>query len=657
MLLLTSISQKNSKADDMGEFGRALSVRNFIEVLRFANCPEPPRFYAEFVMRESDGAEVPFTASDHKSLFFTALVEARSVKNGPSDKECGSLTKPLGQSNPGTPEGTPRKGGAGGGIAMELYGAAGANLLAMGLPGGAVGVEVAIKGLCQLEEWQSAYSRILADCRAIHESNKTESKSIYSDSVLRARRRIAGNAVYRQEVLRFDREQQRFVDAEVLDIQQAHLEKFEEKMASQRLVMDDAKPNLSPAETRAAEEAERVRAELAQMRLQRLEEAAANAALDDASSIGTATFASSSDLARAKTFGQSVSTCSRRRSFGSVSSSRSKSLSVKSKGRQGFALPKKKKKSFARDAEFDKRLIATVHQRRVIASQSLIGSGAYIEARGSTPNCSVGAATPLIMAARFGDKAMAKMLLKMKANVHAEDAVGWDSLMSAVNTGNIQLSQMLLRHRASTAHTAKDGTSPLMVACRQGHTKIAIALLMEDDVVASHQSDDGKSALSLATQFGRSLCVDALLSAKVDVDTCDIYGDTPLHQASRNGFSDIATALLDAEADPGIQNESGKTPLDVAKSNRDNRLVSLLQEPNARGRQRVLKTFKNAQHMLLMQVRGTDALPRLSNTSAANDADRQALQGKLMQLKSKREAKEKAKQEKELVCLVAAIYF
>ena len=81
-----------------------------------------------------------------------------------------------------------------------------------------------------------------------------------------------------------------------------------------------------------------MRAELAQMRLQRLEEAAANAALDDASSIGTATFASSSDLARAKTFGQSVSTCSRRRSFGSVSSSRSKSLSVKSKGRQGFVL-------------------------------------------------------------------------------------------------------------------------------------------------------------------------------------------------------------------------------------------------------------------------------------------------------------------------------
>ena len=37
--------------------------------------------------------------------------------------------------------------------------------------------------------------------------------------------------MYRQEVLRFDREQQRFVDAEVLDIQQAHLEKFEEKVS------------------------------------------------------------------------------------------------------------------------------------------------------------------------------------------------------------------------------------------------------------------------------------------------------------------------------------------------------------------------------------------------------------------------------------------
>ena len=42
---------------------------------------------------------------------------------------------------------------------------------------------------------QASYTRILDDCWAVHESDKTKSTSIFTDEVLRARRRIAGNAV------------------------------------------------------------------------------------------------------------------------------------------------------------------------------------------------------------------------------------------------------------------------------------------------------------------------------------------------------------------------------------------------------------------------------------------------------------------------------
>lgn len=74
------------------------------------------------------------------------------------------------------------------------------------------------------------YSGILDDCNAVHESNKTKSASVFTDQVLRARRRIAGNAVYRREVLRFDRDQQKFVNAEAMEFHEQHMAVFEKKV-------------------------------------------------------------------------------------------------------------------------------------------------------------------------------------------------------------------------------------------------------------------------------------------------------------------------------------------------------------------------------------------------------------------------------------------
>jgi len=51
----------------------AVDVRDFVEVLRFSNCPEPPRIYAEALMVRSHAGQIPISLKDHSSFFATIL--------------------------------------------------------------------------------------------------------------------------------------------------------------------------------------------------------------------------------------------------------------------------------------------------------------------------------------------------------------------------------------------------------------------------------------------------------------------------------------------------------------------------------------------------------------------------------------------------------
>jgi ankyrin repeat protein len=70
--------------------------------------------------------------------------------------------------------------------------------------------------------------------------------------------------------------------------------------------------------------------------------------------------------------------------------------------------------------------------------------------------------------------------------------------------------------------------------------------------------------------------VRALLAAKVSPESKDLFGESPLHIAAETGFTEVAFWLLKEHADAGRQNKVGESPLTVALLKRHAQLVFLL---------------------------------------------------------------------------------
>lgn len=132
----------------------------------------------------------------------------------------------------------------------------------------------------------------------------------------------------------------------------------------------------------------------------------------------------------------------------------------------------------------------------------------------------------LIGAARNGDTARVKVLLKQGANVNAieEQSAGLAYLFGGSQT------------------------TPLIEASSKGHTEI----------------------------------VKLLLEANANVDKADAIGFTPLMLASWKGHLEVVRLLLDAKADVNRVDEDGFTALLLASSNNHREIVKLLKKYGAK---------------------------------------------------------------------------
>ena len=113
--------------------------------------------------------------------------------------------------------------------------------------------------------------------------------------------------------------------------------------------------------------------------------------------------------------------------------------------------------------------------------------------------------------------------------------------------------------------------------------------------------------------------------------------------------------VLLLEGDPEIGDNNGVTAIDKAKANGFTRLVLLMHERTARGRQRVLKTFRNAQRMLHAQTANTEIsmattspLARRGSRNGSSAADMTVKLRELREAQQERERQaRKAKEEEE----------
>jgi ankyrin repeat protein len=191
-----------------------------------------------------------------------------------------------------------------------------------------------------------------------------------------------------------------------------------------------------------------------------------------------------------------------------------------------------------------------------------------------------GGVTGLMMAARGGHQACARLLLEASASVNALSASACSPLTMAAEEGHEELVTLLIAHCADSCHADSHGLSALCRASENGHVNVVLALL-EGKADLNYQGRYG-TPLMLACRYDRVAVVDTLLTNGAEVDLRRSDGSNSLLYASLLGYTRVVELLLLASSDVNaatrLTGEVGTTSLMyAATSGHSDVLIQLLQ--------------------------------------------------------------------------------
>jgi len=153
-------------------------------------------------------------------------------------------------------------------------------------------------------------------------------------------------------------------------------------------------------------------------------------------------------------------------------------------------------------------------------------------------------------AARLGDAAAVKALLKGGADVNAAQGDGMTALHWAAQKGDAELVGMLLSAGANVRATSRlGGYTPMHLASQAGHAKVVAALLAAG-ASADLRTTTGASPLMLAARAGSVETATRLIENGAEIDAKEsTHGQTALMVAAGLDRADIVTLLLARGAD------------------------------------------------------------------------------------------------------------
>jgi hypothetical protein len=193
----------------------------------------------------------------------------------------------------------------------------------------------------------------------------------------------------------------------------------------------------------------------------------------------------------------------------------------------------------------DLRLHAAATAGDLVALESLVASGAALDARDGDGRTAVMAAT----AARQVDAVRA--LLDAGADVDIRDDRLDNPFLYAGAEGLLDILRLANEAGADPAITNRFGGIALIPAAERGHVEVVRYLLAESDVDVDHVNNLGWTALLEAILLAdggpaHQEIVALLIEHGADVDLADGDGVTPLAHARSRGYDEIA-AMLEAE--------------------------------------------------------------------------------------------------------------
>jgi ankyrin repeat protein len=157
--------------------------------------------------------------------------------------------------------------------------------------------------------------------------------------------------------------------------------------------------------------------------------------------------------------------------------------------------------------------------------------------------------TRLLTAARSGDAATVRALLRSGAPVEAVEPDGTTALHWAVRSDNVDMVQALLRAGAKANSANRYGVTPLGLAAVNGSMDI-VRLLLETGANPNAVTGEGETVLMAAARTGRPGPVTLLLDKGADVNSQEgQYGETALMWAAGHNHAEVVRLLVARGAD------------------------------------------------------------------------------------------------------------
>ena len=183
---------------------------------------------------------------------------------------------------------------------------------------------------------------------------------------------------------------------------------------------------------------------------------------------------------------------------------------------------------------------------------------------------------PVADAAKRGDLAAVKELLKEGADVNAPLGDGMTAIHWAAERGDLELTNALVYAGANVRSVTRIGQyTPLHIAARTGHPGVVKALLAAKADVNARTQPSGATALHLAANSGNVDAINVLMDAKADINAKEPEWDqTPLIFAASAGRTEAVKALLKRGADANAQAKF----VDLGKESQLDRAARSLQQ-------------------------------------------------------------------------------
>ena len=181
--------------------------------------------------------------------------------------------------------------------------------------------------------------------------------------------------------------------------------------------------------------------------------------------------------------------------------------------------------------------------------------------------------TPLIIAARNGNLASVKMLLRYKADMEARGTVkvddqvigGCTPLWAAAASGHLDIVKILIERNANVNVRTSSNSTPLRAAAYIGRLDI-VSCLVENGADVNARNTSEHTPLMVACYNGHSQVVTFLIESGANIDMQDKEGNTALHEAIYKDHFEIAKELAALGA-PQLPNIQLLTPLLLASNN------------------------------------------------------------------------------------------